>query len=281
MNLLRQRKLDKKILITGCSGYLGTQCTKILSNLNYIIDGIDITKPKDISLYNRFYLQDISNFISDTEYDCVIHLAALVKVNESLIKSTEYYNTNLFGTFNLLENIKTNNFIFSSTGVSTYLNNPYSISKAASEFIIKEYCSRNKINFTIFRISNILGGTPTNDQGLMYHLLNALNTKVFTIYGNNYNTIDGTCVRDYIHINEVCNAMSLAINAPSNSTEELGHGVGYSVKEIVNIFKTVNNVEFDIKYENSRTGDLACTIAKNPSKFLNKTYNIEQILKVM
>ena len=271
----------KKILITGCSGYIGTYLTKLLSKLNYALYGLDINIPGDLAMYSKFFHENVNTFNNVQEYDCVVHLAALVKVNESTKKPGEYYTTNLHGTVNLLENIKTSNFIFASTGVVSYLNNPYSISKAAAEYIVKQYCLKNKINFSIFRFSNVLGGIPTNQQGLMYHLLDALSTKTFTIYGHNYNTPDGTCVRDYVHVEEICNSIIQSINTPTNSIEELGYGIGYSVKEMVDIFKSVNNVEFDVLYEKERVGDLPSTIAKNPSKFLNKIYTIEQSLKVI
>lgn len=269
----------KKVLITGCSGYIGTHLVELINN-DYEVHGLDIKSPR-INIPNFYYL-DINNLPKlKIYYDCVIHLAALVKVNESVSTPFNYYKTNLFGTHNVLENISTKNFIFASTGNAVQCSNPYGVSKKAAEDCVREYCEKN-IDYTIFRFYNVVGSTiadPTNPDGLFFNLINAEKTKSFTIYGNDYNTRDGTCLRDYIHVNEICESIKYAIKKPSNNIEHLGHGIGHTVQEMAELYKKVNNVDFEIKYGPRRQGDLESSVLDKPSTYLKKLYSLEQLLR--
>lgn len=271
----------KKILITGCSGYIGSHLCKMLKNLGiYEIHGLDVKAPT-IGI-DKFYNLDIQHLPSiSQEFDTVIHLAALVNVNESESKPIQYYKTNVFGSIEVLRNIKTNNFIFASTGTAQDCLSAYGVSKRAAEDCIKEYC--NYINYTIFRFYNVIGSDgiePTNKDGLFYNLMKAKYTNKFTIFGNNYNTPDGTCIRDYVHVYEICNALQHAIDNPSNSIENLGHGVGTSVLEIAKLFQEVNKIKFQIKFGPARKGDLESSVLKNPSSYMKKMYSLENLLKI-
>lgn len=272
----------KKILVTGSSGYIGSHLCKLLSD-NYIVHGLDLIKPNvEVS---EFFSEDIRNFKNSYEnYDAVVHLAALVKVAESELIPSVYYTTNLNGTLNVLDNITTSNFIFASTGVAEFVNNPYGISKRAAEDCVKEFCLSSKTAYTIFRFYNVIGSSygipPTNSDGLMYNLMKAPTTGKFTIFGNDYNTSDGTCVRDYVHVLEICEAIQFAIEKPANNIENLGHGVGKTVKEMVDLFKKVNNVEFNVKYDARRKGDLESSVLKNPSHYMKNIYSVEDYLRI-
>ena len=270
----------KKILITGNSGYIGSHLTKILQT-DYIVHGLDINLPK--VPVSKFYHIDInSDFSIQENYDCVIHLAALVKVNEGEKDPIRYYNTNIVGTINVLNKIKTANFIFSSTGVAEKCQNAYGISKRAAEDCVKQICQSN-INYTIFRFYNVIGSDgipPTNPDGLFYNLMSATTKGKFTIFGDDYDTIDGTCIRDYVHVNEICHSIKLAIEHPSSKVENLGHGIGHSVKEIVDLFKKTNKVTFDVIIEPRRTGDLESSVLDNPSTYLKQLYSLEDLLKI-
>lgn len=273
----------KKVLITGCSGYIGSHICKMLQGL-YEIHGLDVNMPQ--ATVDRFYKQDINRiFDIDIEYDCVIHLAALVRVGESEQNPIRYYITNLNGTMNVINKIKTKNFIFASTGTAQDCSSAYGISKRAAEDVVREYCTQHRQqDYTIFRFYNVVGTDgffPTNPDGLMYKLFEATDTGTFTIYGNDYDVSpDGTCVRDYVHVNEICEALKLAIEKPSNSVESLGHGVGYTVKEIVNLFQRVNDCDFDIKYGPRRKGDLSSSVLEDVSPYMRNLYTIEELLKV-
>ena len=115
---------------------------------------------------------------------------------------------------NVLAKIKTKNFIFSSTGVAEHCYDPYGVSKKAAEDCVIEYCMKRSAKpFTIFRFYNVIGSSgfaPTNPDGLMHNLLQAPEKGEFTIFGNDYDTPDGTCLRDYIHVDEVCECIKIS-----------------------------------------------------------------------
>lgn len=273
----------KKILITGCSGYIGSHLCKLLEK-DYEIHGLDIREPQHP--VKEFHQIDINRlFTIEEEYDAVIHLAALVNVSESERIPIQYYITNLNGTMNVINKIKTKNFIFASTGAAELCESAYGISKRAAEDVVCEYCTTHRpIPYTIFRFYNVIGTDgyqPTNPDGLMYNLIKAIDTDEFTIYGKDYErSPDGTAIRDYVHVNEICYALKLAIEKPANTVESLGHGVGYTVREIVNKFQEVNNVDFDIKYGPRRPGDAEVSVLEDVSKYMTDMYTMDELLKV-
>jgi UDP-glucose 4-epimerase len=273
----------KKILITGNSGYIGSHLTKMLKD-EYEVHGLDIVQPQ--LEVNEHHTIDIRRmFTLDQEYDAVIHLAALVNVGESEIEPIKYYITNLNGTMNVINKIKTKNFIFASTGAAEGCESAYGISKRAAEDIVREYCTVHRpIPYTIFRFYNVIGSdgfAPTNPDGLMYNLMTAPEKGEFTIFGNDYDiSTDGTCVRDYVHVNEICDSLMQAIEKPSNRVESLGHGVGYTVREIVDLFQKVNDVDFEVKYGPRRKGDLASSVLEDVSPYMRNLYTMDQLLKV-
>ena len=273
----------KKILITGSSGYIGSHLCKMLEN-EYEVHGLDIRMPQ-VPVKNFHQVSINQPFNITEEYECVIHLAALVNVGESELKPISYYITNLNGTMNVVNKIKTNNFIFASTGAAVSCESAYGISKRAAEDVVREFCTLHRPTpYTIFRFYNVIGSTvvaPTNPDGLMYNLMKARETGEFTVFGNDYDVSDdGTCVRDYVHVNEICDALMQAIEKPSNSVESLGHGVGYTVKEIVDKFQKVNNVDFNVKYGPRRKGDIASSVLENVSPYMRNLYTMDQLLKI-
>jgi UDP-glucose 4-epimerase len=277
----------KKILITGNSGYIGSHLTKILqkSNKDFELYGLDINEP--IIVLENFEYQDIIQHndwcCSDIEFDAVIHLAAEVAVGRSVLNPTLYYLTNTLGTYNVLKNIRTKNYIHASTGSAAGLASPYGISKRGAEDIVHQHCKENQIPYTIFRFYNVTGSdgiNPTNPDGLFYNLMQARFTGEFNLFGNDYNTPDGTCLRDYTHVNEICFALEKAIDDPANGLENLGHGVGTSVMKMVEIFKQVNDCDFKVNIKPRRAGDLEVSVLDNPSRYMPKIYTIEDLLKV-
>ena len=275
----------KKILITGNSGYIGSHLCQILKkDLSLKIIGLDKNVPL-ISL-DAFYKQDITdlaNWNIDDEYECVIHLAAEVAVGRSVFNPTLYYQTNTIGTLNVLKNIKSKRFVIASTGSAVGMASPYGISKRAMEQIVDQYCKENNIPFTIFRFYNVVGQdgiSPTNPDGLFHSLIRAKEIGTFTLFGDDYNTRDGSCIRDYTHVNEICNAVIGAIDHSTNGIENLGHGVGTTVKEMIEIFKQTNNCDFEVKVGTRREGDLETSVLDNPSQFMKKLYSINELLKI-
>jgi len=269
----------KKILITGSSGYIGQHLAKLLKKQGHTVHGLDIVS--NLTNIDKFYHTDIRNqFLPTESFDAVIHLAALVNVGESVEKPYEYYDTNIFGTNNILEKLHFRNFIFASTGAAEKCESPYGISKRAAEDVVKNYCRDN--SYTIFRFYNVIGSDgikPTNPDGLYYNLIKAVATEKFTIYGSDYNTYDGTCVRDYVHVNEICLALESALTRSSNEIENLGHGRGKSVKEIVEIFKKSNNVDFEVTFGPRRAGDIESSVLSTVSSYMQDVYSIEDLLR--
>jgi UDP-glucose 4-epimerase len=256
------------ILLTGSEGYVGSHLKKIM--------------PCD--LFDLKLGHDIRTLDYNLNHNVVIHLAALVQVGESVKNPINYYTTNVFGTLNLLKHCKPRHFIFASTGAAEQPNSPYALSKLAAEQIVTQYCKENNINYTIFRFYNVIGCDPdvqlTNEDGLVYALKQSTETGVFNLYGSDYDTPDGTAIRDYVHVHEICESIKSCIINPSNSIECLGHGKCHSVKEIVNIFKKVNGVDFTVKYTDRRSGDLERSVLNHVSKYMTSKYAIEEMLKL-
>lgn len=274
----------KKILITGNSGYIGSHLSQILiKDSSLELYGLD-KQPSQIELH-RQWEQNICNdsgWNFDDEYDCVIHLAAEVAVGRSVYNPTLYYLTNTLGTLNVLKKIKTKRFVFASTGSAAGLGSPYGISKRMAEDIVDQYCRENNIPYTTFRFYNVVGKDgiePTNPDGLFYSLMAAEKAGTFTLFGDNYNTRDGSCVRDYTHVNEICHAVINGMTESTNQIENLGHGVGTTVKEMIEIYKKVNNCSFNVIVGPRRAGDLETSVLDNPSKFMKKLYSIDRLLK--
>ena len=277
----------KKILITGNSGYIGSHLTQMLQkDSRYEIYGLDKNSPL-IEIQKHFYeniRHDFQRWVaSDIEFDCVIHMAAEVAVGRSVHNPTLYYQTNTIGTLNVLEKLRYKNFVFASTGSASGMNSPYSISKKAAEEIVEQYCREKSIPFTTFRFYNVVGTDgipPTNPDGLMWNLIKAKETGKFNLFGNDYNTEDGTCVRDYTHVNEICHGLIQGIEGPTNQIENLGHGVGSTVLQMIDLFKKVNDCNFEVVNVGRRAGDLERTVLPTPSKYMKHLYTIEDLMKI-
>jgi UDP-glucose 4-epimerase len=270
----------KKILITGSSGYIGQHLVNLLSS-EYTLEGLDRKALNNVKLHTV----DI-NYMStvlDHEYDAVVHLAALVNVGQSVQQPIDYYQTNITGTLNVLRNVRCNNFIFASTGAAENPQSPYGLSKRAAEDVVESYCNTHRIDYTIFRFYNVIGSAgpaPTNPDGLFYNLIKAVDTGEFWLHGNDYNTRDGTCIRDYVHVVEICHAIRTAIENPAKSLQNLGHGQGYTVQEIVDIFKQVNHVNFAIKPLTRRPGDLEKSVLDTVSPYMKNLFSIQELLRM-
>jgi len=110
--------------------------------------------------------------------------------------------------------------------------------------------------------------------------MNAEKTGVFNLFGDDYNTLDGSAIRDYVHVNEICRALEQAIDRSTNQIENLGHGVGTTVKQMIDLYKQVNNCDFEVQACPRRAGDLERSVLDNPSTFMQQLYTIENLLKI-
>jgi UDP-glucose 4-epimerase len=273
----------KKILVTGSSGYIGRHLLDVLPN--YYTVGLDYNfKPQSA---DKFILQNIlENKMVEGEFDAVVHLAGLVNVGDSVKNPMRYYETNVAGTLKMLEQVDYKHFIFASTGAAENPNSPYATSKRVTEDMVREYCQLNNKDCTIFRFYNVIGSAgydPTNMDGLMYNLIKAgMETGVFNVYGDDYDTYDGTALRDYIHVSEVCQAIKSAIEVPSDGTiQNLATGSGYSVLQMIDYFKEVNNMQFEVNILPRRPGDLARSVLGEVSPYMVEQFRIDEKLKVI
>jgi UDP-glucose 4-epimerase len=252
------------------------------SKVNF--DNVDITD-----------INQIDNYFKINSIDSIIHLASLKSVPESIINPSFYYYNNLIGLTNLLiasEKYNINKFVFSSSasiystkntfpvsesGLISALN-PYAKTKLFSEDILKRFYD-SSINFScvVLRYFNPIGCHPSgligdNNKGsnLMPKILNAINKNdCFMIFGDDYKTEDGTCIRDYIHVVDLSKAHIAALNYCYENkifeTFNVGTGKGVSVLELLNIFQEYNNVSIKTKITKRRKGDAPVSIA-NPTK---------------
>lgn len=258
------------IVVTGAKGYIGKVLVDQLKNkeginvIKHDIDTWDIRKP-----YPEGFTRDVS---------VVIHLAGLIKVGESVKDPWSYYKTNILGTMNVMDAFPNAKMIFASTGAAFDPQNPYAKSKIICEDMIKaEY---NK--YTIFRFFNVGGGHPTNPEGLYQATRNAMETGTFTIFGDDYDTPDGTCVRDYVHVDDIAQAMvgAIGVEPAMSDYEPLGSGKSYTVKQYVDKFLEVNGPLFKVEYGPRRPGDAAATEVPFMSKYMVPMKSLEDIVRL-
>lgn len=285
----------KTILLTGGLGYIGSHICVELLNSNYsvvvvdklinsnisIVEDIKTITGKDIIFYNADINDKIrlDNIFSGHKIDYVIHLAALKSVPESVNEPLKYYYNNVTGTLTLLSIMKkygVNNIIFSSSAAvykpcDYSLNeecelgpiNPYGNTKWINEQILKDVGMDTVVLRYFNPIGNHSSGLLFNKYGsnVMPKIGEALiNNATFNICGNDYNTNDGTCIRDYVHVVDIAKGHLAALRAPSGyHVYNLGTGVGTSVLQLV------NKMGVNYKIVNRREGDAAISLC-DPTK---------------
>ena len=268
--------MKKHILITGNKGYIGQHLVKMIEQTrpDIMIHGCDIKETRE-----HHNIDITKPFTAVYRFHTIIHLAALVRVGESVNNPSTYYDTNVNGTLNLLNTINHHNFIFASTGAAENPVSPYAFSKRIAEDIVKEKAD----DYTIFRFYNVIGTDgfpPTNPDGLMMNLMKIKETGKFTIFGNDYPTKDGTCVREYVHVNDICRAIIKAIDKPSNRIENLAYGNPRTTQQIVEHFAITNAIDCSVEYGPRREGDLAESYLKDPSPYMECNYTYGEMLKI-
>jgi len=265
-----------------------------------VVQNISKVTNHSISEYHNIDLRDINALrlaIGDTQFSCVFHFAALKSIPESFNNALEYYDNNICGTINLLRVMKEKsieNIIFSSSAsiyggdnVSPYkesyslkANNPYAQTKIYIEKIISDTVNsgniKKAINLRYFNpvgahSSGLLGenplNVPTNIMPVICRVASKQQSKL-KIYGGDYNTPDGTGVRDYIHIQDLALGHVCALKKVLSDNNflgvenvNLGTGVGYSVLDLIHTFEKVNSVKVPYEISNKREGDIAVAFA--------------------
>jgi UDP-glucose 4-epimerase len=275
-----------KVLVTGASGYIGSHVCKLLKQRNHHVTGWDTEihgETNNVDAYCDQYANiDVTSTNISGEYDAVVHLAGRSVVPDSLKEPTEYYRVNIMGTSNILDRIKTPHLLFASTSSAWELASPYAISKVAAEDVIKEKAD----GYTIFRFFNVSGTDGVNKQlGAPTHLIRvaaehaAGKRDKIEIYGTDYNTKDGTCIRDYVHVIDLANAIVNAVESgPTNTPYEcIGSNTGYSVLDVLDTMEKVTNIKLNRILADRREGDAETCIVDNLSSYVKLTKNIEDM----
>lgn len=293
-----------RILVTGGAGYIGSHMVKLLGSQGYEVNTLDdlSTGYRDAVLHGGFIegsLLDedlLEEVFREAIYDMVIHFAGSISVGESVHNPAKYYRNNLVASLNLADAMVRNNInklVFSSTaaifGNPQYTPiderhpqlpiNPYGQTKLYFEKVLQDYGRAYGLNSVSLRYFNAAGADPNGQLGERHdpetHLiplaLRATDPTMpkLSIFGNDYATRDGTCIRDYIHVDDLCEAHLLAIrhlHAGGESRQyNLGNGEGYSVLDVIRTVEKVTGKQVRVSYGSRRQGDPACLVADSSS----------------
>lgn len=305
---MTNKRLHMNILVTGGAGYIGSFMTKKLLDSGYsvaVADSLERGHKKAVDQRAAFYqinlrnAADIEQLFCEQSIDAVMHFAGYISVEESVKNPHLYYENNVKGAENLFKaaiQASVTSFIFSSTA-AVYGNptsipipeehpknptSPYGKTKLETEELLEGLAKEHNIRFACLRYFNAAGANLDGVLGEMHkpetHIIpnairSALQNKEFELFGNDYDTKDGTCIRDYIHVLDLVKAHMLALDKLSKKQTAGGHGFyynvgtgkGYSNLEVIAMVKKVSGVGFPIAYRKRRTGDPAVLIA-DPKK---------------
>lgn len=284
----------RNILVTGGAGYIGSFMVHALLEKGYpvvVLDNLTRGRREAIPEGVAFYHGNIGDgeildkIIEENPFDAVIHFAGYISMKESMENPSLYFEQNTFETLKFLDHLKrlnVKNIIFSSTAgvygnpVRTPIQeddpksptNPYGESKLMVERILHWFNSIYGFNHAILRYFNACGASLDGQRGEQHvpetHIIpvaiEALkNDAEFMVYGTDYNTPDGTCVRDYIHVLDLVNAHVLALEKitthPGGYTYNVGTGRGYSNREIVKMIEEVAGRTIKVQEHDRRPGD--------------------------
>lgn len=291
----------KKVLVTGGAGYIGGHVVKALGEQGYEVMVFDnLSTGNDWAvLYGDLVIGDLADraaldrVLMEFRPDAVMHFAASIVVSESVIEPLKYYRNNTATTLNLLEALQAhgvNLLIFSSTaavyGIPLVIPvnektplapiNPYGTSKMMTELVLRDLAEANpEFRYVALRYFNVAGADGGNRIGQAYknptHLITrALKTASGTypelqVFGTDYDTPDGTCIRDYIHVDDLASAHVLALERLLGGGESAvfncGYGRGYSVREVLVAAKKITGVDFTVTGAERRDGDPPALVA--------------------
>lgn len=288
------------VLVTGGAGYIGSHMVKMLLDEGHQVTIVDnLTNGyRDSVLGGNFIQADIydpivlTELLSTTKFDAVMHFAAFIEVGESVVHPEKYYSNNAAKTLFLLEAMVQHgisNFVFSSTAAvygepsSAPLKedhpckpiNAYGNSKNMVEQVLEDMSRADKIRYVSLRYFNAAGAHPDGILGERHdpetHLIPLVlqtasgRRDSVSIYGSDYNTPDGTAVRDYIHIMDLCRAHMLALDhlnrVGKSAIYNLGNGSGFSVQEVIQTVKNITGRDFQVIDAPRRPGDPAVLVA--------------------
>ena len=289
-----------RILVTGGAGYIGSFIVRGLKDAGfepYIVDNLSTGHREAVKGFPLAKIdlvteeEKLDELFTEEKFTGVIHMAAFIQMGESYENPGMYFRNNVIGSLNLLEVMakhKVSNFVFSSSaGVygepekipieeedSKNPANPYGETKLMVERMLFWFDKAHDLKFMSIRYFNAAGaaldGSIGSDQPNESHLIpNALTAALkggeFTLFGGDYKTADGTCVRDYIHVLDLADTHALALKALTKGAKSnfynAGQGKGYSNEQVVEMIKKVTSLDFKVKIGPRRSGDTASLVA--------------------
>ena len=303
-----------KILVTGAGGYIGSQTCKFLSDNGHKVVGVDRNNLRHnycvdshIGNYADFEVQGLL-----LDVDSVVHIGATSLVGPSVLDPSKYYNNNVVGTLKLLDACKNQgvkSFVFASSA-ATYGEpesgvcleseqhtpmNPYGWSKRMTEIMLSDYATAYGMNSVSLRFFNVAGADTLMEMGQekdATHIIamlieRTMQGKGFTLFGDKFDTPDGTCVRDYVHVEDVANGIFKAIEYTKANEGayrfNLGNKEGYSNLQIVEAVRRNTPLEPNVTIGPARDGDPATLVANTMSANVDlgwtPRYNLDTIVK--
>ena len=288
------------VLVVGGAGYIGSHMVKILDRAGLAVTTLDNLSNghRDAVVGGRFIEGDLADtrlldqVFADGSFDGVMHFASFIQVGESVQKPADYYRNNVVNTLNLLDAMRVHGvkaFIFSSTaaifGEPQYLPideahpkqpiNPYGRSKWMVEQILADYDTAYGLKSISLRYFNAAGADPEGLLGERHepesHLIPLVlqaaagRRAYIAVFGDDYETPDGTCIRDYIHVNDLCEVHLLALeklwSGAVSAAYNLGNGKGFSVREVIDTAIKVSGRAIPVQVSERRVGDPARLVA--------------------
>ncbi|HEY5167275.1 MAG TPA: UDP-glucose 4-epimerase GalE [Pseudolabrys sp.] len=291
-----------RILVTGGAGYIGSHVVKQLGDAGHAVTVLDnlSTGRREAVLSGELVVGDLGDsalldtVLSQGQFDAVMHFAGSIVVPESVTDPLKYYANNTANTLQLLGACVrhgVNRFIFSSTAAVYGIAdkalvsedeplvpiNPYGASKMMSERMIADAAAAHPLKYVILRYFNVAGaeagGRLGQSGGVATHLIRvACQTALglrpeMTIFGDDYPTPDGTCIRDYVHVEDLARAHLEALGYLRRGSDSVvgnfGYGRGHSVREVIEAVKQASGVDFAVRLGERRAGDPARLVAAN------------------
>ena len=307
------------ILVVGGAGYIGSHLVKELVEKEdvVVLDNLSTGHREAVDKRAIFVKGDLGNeedlqmVFRSYPIKAVMHFAAYSLVGESVIDPLKYYENNVASTLTLLKvmiKFKVKNFIFSSTAATygipnvelidemttTAPINPYGQSKLMVEQMLADFSKSYDLNYVVLRYFNaagahqsaVIGESHDPETHLIPIILQQLlgTREKISVFGSDYDTEDGTCIRDYIHVTDLAQAHILALEAllsgeKSTETYNLGNGLGYSVKEVIETCERVTGIKANVEMSERRAGDPARLVASANKIFSELGWKAERDLE--